>query len=125
MFAKSFLRTLLCALLIQACGPAPIPTIESNPTAFTEPTLVASVEATAAPTSTATAQPTAGPTATVWPPTFDPRSLEDIRELDSFVLTVNEKNTVNGQLTELTNTIEYMKDPYRAYHENKYYSGMD
>src|SRR5690242_18898039 len=100
MFAKSFLRTVLCALLIQACSPAPIPTTESNPTAPTEPTLVASVEAATAPMPTATVLPTAGPTATVWPPTFDPGSLEDIRELDSFVLTVNEKNTVNGQLTE-------------------------
>ena len=77
------------------------------------------------PTSTATVQPTAGPTATVWPPTFVPWSLQDIRELDSFVATINEKNTVNGQVTELTHTIGYIKEPYTAYNENKYASGVD
>ena len=70
-------------------------------------------------------QPTVGPTATVWPPTYVPWALGDIRQLDSFVVTINEKNTVNGQLTELTNTIGYIKEPYRAYNENKYYSGLD
>lgn len=122
------MRTLLCALLIQACSPAPIQTINPEPTAAVGPTRVASVEAeeaTAVPASTATLQPTAGPTATVWPPTFVPWSLQDIRELDSFVVTVNEKNTVNGQLTEQTNTIGYIKEPYSAYNENKYYSGLD
>jgi hypothetical protein len=79
------------------------------------------------PAPTATAQPTAsaGPTATVWPPTFVPGSLQDIRKLDSFIVTINEKNTTNGELTELTNTIGYIKEPYSAYNENKYYSGLD
>src|SRR5215208_2235150 len=129
MFVKAslFVRALLCALLLQACSPASIQTTKPEPTASSEPTLIPSVEATVVPTSTPvpTLQPTVGPTATVWPPTFVPWSLGDIRELDSFVVTVNEKNTTNGQLTELTNTIGYIKEPYRAYNENKYYSGLD
>src|SRR5690242_13900344 len=125
MFAKASIQTLLCFLLLQACSPAPTPTITLEPTASAVATLVSSAEATAAPTGTATAPPTVGPTATVWPPIFVSSSLQDIRELDSFVVTVNEKNTVNGQLTELTNTIGYIKDPYIAFNENKYYSGLD
>jgi hypothetical protein len=129
MFSKAILRALLCALLLQACSPALSQTIEPEQTASAPvgPTLVPSVEATAvpAPTATATAQPTVGPTTTVWPPIFAPGSLGDIRELDSFIVTINEKNTTNGELTELTNTIGYIKEPYRAYNENKYYSGLD
>src|SRR5512134_2266002 len=123
MFAKASVPTLLCALLLQACNPAPIPTINREPTASAEPTLVASVEATAEPT--ATSQPTLEPTATVWPPTFVFWSLQDIRDLDSFVVTINEKNTINGKLTELTNTIGYIKEPYSAYDQNKYTGGVD
>jgi hypothetical protein len=131
MFAKAYVTSLLCTLLLQACSPAPIRTINREPTASAEPTLVASteptpvasVEATAEPT--ATSQPTIGPTATVWPPTFILWSLQDIRDLDSFVVTINEKNTINGQLTELTNTIGYIKEPYSAYDQNKYASGVD
>jgi len=123
MFAKASVPTLLCALLLQACSPAPIPTINREPTASAEPTLVASVEATIEPT--ATPQPTLEPTATVWPPTFDLWSLQDIRDLDSFVVTINEKNTINGELTELTNTIGYIKEPYSAYNQNNYAGGVD
>src|SRR5215211_4790792 len=97
MSAKALLRTLLCALLLEACNPAPTPTISREPTASAEPTPVASVEVTTAPTPVATLQPTFEPTATVWPPVFDFYSFQDIRELDSFVVTINEKNTVNGQ----------------------------
>lgn len=61
----------------------------------------------------------------MWPPVFDIWSLQDIRDLDSFVVTINEKNTVNGQLTELTHTIGYIKEPYRAYLENKYSGGVE
>ena len=125
MFSKASVSTLLCALLLQACSPAATQTMLPEPTASAEPTLVASVEAPAEPTPTATPPPTLAPTATVWPPTFDFWSLQDIRELDSFIVTINEKNTVNGQLTELTNTIGYIKEPYSAYNENKYYSGLD
>src|SRR5512133_2109790 len=123
MFAKAFVLALVCALLLQACNLASIPTLNPESTPFAEPTRVVSTEATAAPT--ATPQPTAGPTATVWPPVFDLYSFNDIRELDSFVVTINEKNTVNGDLTELTNTIGYIKEPYSAYNQNKYYSGVD
>src|SRR5215208_4856222 len=127
MFTKVSIQTLLCALLLQACSPAPVQTIQPEPTASAEPTLVIPGEATAVPTATPTAtlQPTAGPTATVWPPSFVSRSLGDIRELDSFAATINEKNTVNGELTELTNTIGYIKGPYSAYDQNKYASGVD
>lgn len=123
MFAKAFLRTALCALLLQACSPTSPPTIQLEPTITTQPTRVPSVEATIE--STATAQPTAGPTATVWPPMFAIGSLQDIRKLNSFVVTINEKNTVNGELTELTHTIGYIKEPYSAYDHNRYYSGLD
>ncbi len=125
MFVKLFLRTLACALLLQACSPAPIQTIKREPATSTVPIPAPSFEAAAAPTPTAVSLPTAGPTATVWPPVFLYWSLTDIRQLDSFALTVNEKNTVNGSLTELTNTYGYIKEPYRAYNENKYYSGLD
>ena len=117
------MSTLLCALLLQACNPTPTEIISREPTASTEPTLVASVEAAVEPT--ATAKPTFEPTATVWPPVFDLYSLQDIRDLDSFVVTINEKNTINGQLTELTNTIGYIKEPYSAYQLNEYASGAD
>jgi hypothetical protein len=123
MFAKASVPTLLCALLLQACSPTPTETISREPTASAEPTLVASVEATAEPA--ATSKPTLEPTATIWPPAFDFYSLKDIRNLDSFVVTINEKNTINGQLTELTNTIGYIKEPYSAYQLNDYASGVD
>jgi len=123
MFAKAFVPTLCFALLLQACNPAPIPTINREPTASAEPTPVTSLETTGEPT--ATSVPTLGPTATVWPPTFVPWSLQDIRQLESFVVTINEKNTINGQLTELTHTIGYIKEPYSAYDQNNYGSGVD
>ncbi len=138
MFGKALIPILLCALLLQACAVHPAPTTQPGPTAPPEPTLVVSVQVVIAPTATesrptsiptpqptATAQPTLGPTATVWPPVFDLYSLQDIRNLDSFVVTVNEKNTVNGQLTQLTNTIGYIKEPFAAYNLNQYYSGTD
>jgi len=40
-------------------------------------------------------------------------------------VTINEKNTVNGELTELTNTIGYIKEPYSAYNQNQYTGGVD
>src|SRR5687767_15655563 len=125
MFVKASVRVLVCALLLQACSPAPTEPISREPTASAEPTVMATVEATAMPAPTATSMPTVGPTATVWPPVFDVFSLTDIRNLDSFVVTVNEKNTVNGQLTELTNTIGYIKEPYSAYQLNEYTGGID
>jgi hypothetical protein len=93
------------------------------PTAARESTPVPSVQATLE--ATAAPKPTTGPTATVWPPVFDPWSLEDIRGLDSFVVTVNEKNTVNGQLTARTLTTGYIRDPLSAYFENEYSGGVD
>jgi hypothetical protein len=65
------------------------------------------------------------PTPTVWPPTFAIWSFTDFRALDSFVVTINEKNTVNGTLTELTNTIGYIKEPFSAYFNNKYQGGVE
>ena len=93
------------------------------PTESAQPTLAPSTDIPA--TATATLQPTEGPTATVWPPVFDPRSLGDIRDLDSFVATINERNTVNGQLTELTTTIGYIREPYSAYEVVEFYSGEE
>lgn len=117
--------TLLFALLLPACSPAPVQTPQPEPTSSTEPTRAASAEAPTAPTSTAGPRPTPEPTATVWPPVFVFRSLQDIRSLDSFVLSLNEKNTVNGSLTEQTHTYGYIKEPYRAYYLNEYTGGMD
>jgi hypothetical protein len=110
------------ALLIQACNLTAAPTTGLMPTAAPESTLVPTVRATVA--ATATPKPTTGPTATVWPPVFDIWSLEDIRHLGSFVVTVNEKNTVNGQLTERTITFGYIQEPYGAYRVNEYYGGV-
>src|SRR5258706_14916452 len=117
MFAKASVPTVLCALLLQSCSLAPIQTISREPTASAQPTLVASMEAAAEPTLTS--PPTLELTATVWPPTFVSWSLQDIRDLTSFSVTINEKKTINGNLTELTNTIGYIKEPYSAYNQNK------
>jgi hypothetical protein len=133
MFAKTFLRSSLCVLLLQACSPSQIQTTTHAPAASASPMLAAFTETVTAPSPTLqptveqakTALPTVGPTATVWPPTFDLYSFQDIRVLESFVVTINEKNTVNGQLTELTNTIGYIKEPYSAYNQNKYTGGVD
>lgn len=136
MYGKVCVSIFVCALLLQACALPPTPTLPPEPTAPLEPTLPVSAQTARTPTAavpsplpspqpTATAQPTPGPTATVWPPVFDFYSLQDIRTLDSFLVTVNEKNTVNGQLTELTNTIGYIQEPFQAYNHNQYYSGMD
>ncbi len=97
------------ALIISGCAspvnnPPQNEVAESNPAPTTE-----------AAADTATPRPTQGPTATVWPPTFDSYAFEDIRDLDSFVVTISERNTVNGQLTELFTTIGYIKEPYAAY----------
>lgn len=118
-------------LFVTSCSQSAVPSANvSTPVvasleAAIKPTVdsLQTLEATAIPT--ATSQPTLGPTATVWPPTFALWSLQDIRDLDSFVVTINEKNTVNGDLTELTHTIGYIKGPYSAYYLNKYSGGED
>ena len=101
-----------CASPVNA--PAPTAAADSNPAPTAEQAA-----------DTATPKPTLGPTATVWPPIFDLYSFGDIRDLDSFVVTITEKNTVNGDTTQLTNTIGYIKEPYSAYDLNEYYSGVD
>jgi hypothetical protein len=45
--------------------------------------------------------------------------------LESFIVTINEKNTNNGVLTELTHTVGYLKEPYSAYDENNFGTGVD
>lgn len=136
MFSKTYVPIVLCILLLQACNLAPIPTASPEATlvisaeSATKPTLMiprptATLVQTVTQQATATQQPTLGPTATVWPPVFNIGLLQDIRDLDSFIVTINEKNTVNGRLTELTNTIGYIKEPYRAYNHNAYPGGVD
>lgn len=136
MTLKPYLPPLLCALLLQACGLAGIATPQAAPTDPGAPTTAASVQATGAPTIAAlpTLAPTATsvpptlapePTSTVWPPTFAIWSFTDIRALDSFIVTINEKNTVNGTLTEQTNTIGYIKEPFSAYLNNQYQGGVE
>lgn len=111
------------ALLVQACGPADGSARSLEPTAAVESTPIPLVQAV--PEATATLEPTRGPTPTVWPPVFDLWSLEDIRSLDSFVVAVNERNTVNGQLTERTITVGYIQEPFSAYRVIDYGSGAD
>jgi hypothetical protein len=115
-------------VLLQACS------LQTAPTAGVEPTTTLdSTQLPSVPEATATAasfeddaqKPTREPAPTVWPPVFDLWSLEDIRSLDSFVVTVNERNTVNGQLTMRTFTIGYIQEPYSAYHVNEYQGGVD
>jgi hypothetical protein len=115
------------ALLLQACNLPLAQTSGSEPTAVLEPTVGPSEQAaTEVPaTPKPTRIPTPAATPTVWPPVLDLRSLEDIRNLDSFVVTVNEKNTVNGQLTERTITVGYIREPFSAYLVNEYHSGVD
>lgn len=107
---------------ILACGSA-TPTVSLEPTTTVEPTFVPSAEPE--PEATKTLIPTKGPTATPWPPVFDLWSLQDLRKLDSFVVTINEKNTVNGQLTERTFTIGYIQEPYSAYRVLEYNGGVN
>jgi hypothetical protein len=121
---KTFLirgTTLLSvALLLEACSPSPAPTAGFEAATALESTLVLSVsEATKTPV------PTREPTPTVWPPVFDLWSLQDIRNLDSFLVTVNEKNTVNGQLTGRTITIGYVREPFGAYRVIEHSGGME
>ena len=113
---------LVLSLAILACGSA-TPTSVIEPTKTLEPSLIPSIQA--ATESTKTPMPTREPTPTVWPPVFDLWSLEDLRNLDSFVITINEKNTVNGQLTERTFTIGYMQEPYGAYRVLEYDGGVN
>ena len=119
---KPFLLILFLPIGILACGSAK-PTSDIEPTTALESTPTPSVQAI--PKATETPIPTREPTPTVWPPVFDFWSLEDLRSLDSFVVTVNEKNTVNGQLTERTFTIGYVKEPYSAYRVLEYEGGVN
>jgi hypothetical protein len=115
-------------VLLQACSLQTAPTAGFEPTTTLDSTQLPSVPeatATAASFEDDAQKPTREPTPTVWPPVFDLWSLEDIRSLDSFVVTVNERNTVNGQLTMRTFTIGYIQEPYSAYHVNEYQGGVD
>ena len=98
------------SLSISACA---APSIAPDLTAPVGSTLVPPTEVLAE--ATVTPKSTQGPTATIWPPVFDPAALGDTRELDSFIVTINEKNTVNGQLDEVTTTIGYIQEPYSVY----------
>lgn len=113
---------LFLSIAVLACGTS-APTASVEPTTALEPTLVPSQQAV--PESTKTPIPTKQPTPTIWPPVFDFWSLQDLRKLDSFMITVNEKNTVNGQLTERTFTIGYIQEPYSAYRVLEYDGGVD
>jgi hypothetical protein len=97
-------------LVAVACSPA-VPSTNMAP--------ATAAQATEAPLNakpaTATVKPTKAPTPTPWPPVLDLFKLGDIRELDSFIVTINVKNTVNGDLTETTTTIGYLKEPFSGY----------
>jgi hypothetical protein len=107
------------AMLISACAASA--SVESPPQA--DSTLAPTASAVA---NTATPRPTQGPTSTVWPPVFDLYSLTDMRDyLDSLVVTVTVKNTVNGDTTQIVSTIGFIKEPYSAYNQNQYEIGSD
>lgn len=126
---------LACSPSIPAVGPstATLPPSPSASTAVIEPTpslapsplpsAQAVAEATDPPVPTS--RPTSAPTPTVWPPVLALWSLTDIRSLDSFVLELNERNTNNGQLTERTITIGYIREPYGAFHWIEHRGGME
>lgn len=121
--SKFILTTLLLPIVVLACGTSATPTAIIEPTTVTEPTSVPSTQAVS--DATKTPIPSKEPAPTVWPPIFDLFSLEDIRKLDSFAIIVNEKNTVNGQLTERTFTIGYIREPYSAYRVLEYEGGVN
>lgn len=120
--SKFIIVILFLSIAVLACGTS-APTADIEPTTALEPTLVPSKQAVAE--STKTPIPTKEPTPTIWPPVFDLWSLQDIRKMDSFVIAVNEKNTVNGQLTERTFTIGYIQEPYSAYRVLEYDGGVN
>ncbi len=119
---KSAFLILFLSIITFACGTS-TPTADIEPTAAIEPTLIPSVQPTLE--ATITPVPTKEPTPTPWPPVFDLWSLEDIRSLNSFVVTINEKNAVNGQLTERAFTIGYIQEPYSAYRVLEYNGGVN
>jgi len=101
---------LIFSIFLSSCGPVAAETATGQIAQSTAgQTNSNAVEATA------TRRPTPAPTATVWPPVFDLYALEDIRALDSFVVKVDLKNTVNGDLTEQIFTIGYIKEPFSGY----------
>lgn len=108
----TFMMVLVTGLFIAGCSSASA-TVASDQTVTSESTVNEPTEAITE--ATATTRPTQGPTATAWPPIFDPFRLGNILDLDSFIVTVNVKNTVNGDLTETTNTIAYNKEPFSGY----------
>jgi hypothetical protein len=108
----------IIGMLISACS---TPTT-ANPTVQADSTVVPSE---AAAEVTATPEPTQGPAATVWPPVFDPNSLGNIRDQDSFIITINEQNVQPGGSVVRTLTMGYIKEPYAGYFINEYSSGVD
>lgn len=110
-FQNTAVVFLLLSLFIFGCSPAnatDVPGTTAEPSSAV-PTTEAGAEATA------TLRPTLAPTATVWPPVFDLYKLGSITDLDSFIVTINLKNTTNGDLTETTTTIGYIREPFSAY----------
>lgn len=119
---KIVLTSLFLLIVLWACKSA-TPTAVIEPTTALKPSLVPPTQSV--PAATNTPIPTKEPIPTPWPPVFDLWSLEDIRSLNSFVVTINEKNTVNGQLTERAFTIGYIQEPYSAYRVLEYNGGVN
>lgn len=67
------------------------------------------------PTTTTAPPTTASPTTLPDPTIFNPKTLGDVLELSSFVLTVAEDHSSNGQPNQRTTTIGYIRDPSSAY----------
>lgn len=108
------------ALSVSGCAPSQVPANPTDPAGSTPAPTDVPVQATA------TSQPTEGPTATVWPPVYDPNLLGDIRDQDSFVVTVKEQSMSQGQQNNgRTLTMGYIREPYAGYFINEYSSGVE
>jgi hypothetical protein len=110
---------LLASCSLPGLSPVTQPATFPPPSAET-PDLASSVPSILTPfpteTSLPTPSPTEAPTATVYPPVFDPAALGDNRVLASFILTIKNKTTGGGEVTETKDTIGYIKEPFGAYH---------
>jgi hypothetical protein len=111
-------------LLLAGCSPAsqalltPSVIIAMPAAATPELASTAPLTLTQSPTDTPmpAQSPTSAPTLTPSRPVFDPAALGDNRQLASFILTIKNKTTGGGEVTETKDTIGYIQEPFGAYH---------
>lgn len=95
-------------LILAGCGGSDSST-STNAAPGTDGSSSPATEPNAAPTTLVAT------TTTVDPTIFDPTRIGDIRELDSFVYTIDESHVANGTPSSKTTTIGYIKEPFAAY----------